>query len=95
MPSCTASSGCRRPGPATSSRPCPKATCSGDRALYLASFNKVREAISLDGLMPEEGARTALRALASFDPAIKAEKIDLGKTYTNEFARRAKDRFKA
>ena len=67
----------------------------GDRALYLASFNKIREAISLDGIMTDEGAKTALKALASFDPAIKPEKIELGKTYTNEFARKAKDRFKA
>ena len=29
------------------------------------------------------------------DPSIKADKIDLSKTYTNEFARRAKERFKA
>ena len=73
----------------------PEAYLLGDRALYLASFNKVREAIALDGMLPEEGARTALKALASFEPTVKADKIDLGKTYTNDFARRAKDRFKA
>jgi NitT/TauT family transport system substrate-binding protein len=73
----------------------PEGYLLGDRALYLASFNKVREAISLDGLIAEEGARTALRALSSLDPAIKAEKIELSKTYTNEFARRAKERYKA
>ena len=67
----------------------------GDRALYLASFNKVREAISLDGIMPEEGTRTALKALASFEPSVKEDKIVLSKTYTNDFARRAKERFKA
>lgn len=67
----------------------------GDRALYLASFNKIREAISLDGLLPEEGARTALKALASFEPTVKADKIELGRTFTNDFARRAKERFKA
>jgi NitT/TauT family transport system substrate-binding protein len=67
----------------------------GDRALYLASFNKVRESIAVDGIIPDDGARTALKALASFDPSIKADKIDLAKTYTNVFARRAKERFKA
>jgi NitT/TauT family transport system substrate-binding protein len=76
-------------GPSDIIKTVPEAYLLGDRALYLASFNKVREAISLDGLLPEEGAKTALRALASFDTAIKADKIDLGKTYTNEFARRA------
>jgi NitT/TauT family transport system substrate-binding protein len=82
-------------GPSDIIKTVPEAYLLGDRALYLASFNKVREAIAIDGLLPEEGARTALRALASFDPAIKPERIDLAKTYTNEFARRAKDKFKA
>lgn len=82
-------------GPADIIQAVPEAYLLGDRGLYLASFNKVREAISLDGLMPEEGPRTVLRALASFDPGIKHDKIDLSKTFTNEFARRAKERFKA
>ena len=73
----------------------PESYLLGDRALYLASFSKVRESISLDGLIPDEGARTALRALASFDSSIKTDRIDISKTYTNEFARRAKERFKA
>jgi NitT/TauT family transport system substrate-binding protein len=82
-------------GPSDIIKTVPDTYLLGDRALYLASFNKVREAISLDGILPEEGSRTALRALASFDPQIKADRIELAKTYTNEFARRAKDRFKA
>jgi NitT/TauT family transport system substrate-binding protein len=82
-------------GPGDIIKTVPESYLLGDRALYLASFNKVRESISLDGIIPEDGPRTALKALASFDPAIKAEKIDLAKTYTNEFARRAKERFQA
>jgi NitT/TauT family transport system substrate-binding protein len=82
-------------GPSDIIKTVPDGYLLGDRALYLASFNKVREAISLDGVLPEEGARTALRALASFEPSVKPDKIDLARTYTNEFARRAKERFKA
>jgi NitT/TauT family transport system substrate-binding protein len=82
-------------GPSDIIKTVPESYLLGDRALYLASFNKVREALSLDGLLPEEGARTALKALASFDPTIKPAKIDLAKTYTNEFARRAKEKYKA
>lgn len=82
-------------GPSDIIKTVPESYLLGDRALYLASFNKVREAIALDGLLPEEGAKTALKALASFEPSIKQDKIDLGKTYTNEFARRAKEKFKA
>jgi NitT/TauT family transport system substrate-binding protein len=82
-------------GPSDIIKTVPESYLLGDRALYLASFNKVREAISLDGILPDEGARTAVKALASFDPSVHPEKIDLAKTYTNDFARRAKDRFKA
>jgi NitT/TauT family transport system substrate-binding protein len=82
-------------GPSDIIKTVPESYLLGDRALYLASFNKVREAIALDGLLPEDGARTALRALASFEPGIKPDRIDLGKTYTNDFARRAKEKFKA
>jgi NitT/TauT family transport system substrate-binding protein len=82
-------------GPSDIIKTVPEAYLLGDRALYLASFNKVREAIALDGLLPEEGTRTALKALASFEPSIKPDKIDLGRTFTNEFALRAKQKFKA
>ena len=82
-------------GPSDIIKTVPESYLLGDRALYLASFNKVRESIALDGLFPEDGGKTALRALASFDTTLKADKIDLSKTFTNQFARRAKDRFKA
>lgn len=67
----------------------------GDRGLYLAVFEKLREAIALDGVFPEDGAGTALRALSGFDPTLKANKIDLDKTWTNRFALQAKARFMA
>ncbi len=82
-------------GPGDIIKTVPESYLLGDRALYLASFSKVRESISVDGVIPDEGVRTALKALASFDPSIKAEKIDLSKTYTNQFSRRAKERFNA
>jgi NitT/TauT family transport system substrate-binding protein len=82
-------------GPSDIIKTVPESYLLGDRALYLASFNKVREAIAVDGMMPDEGPKTALRALASFEPSVKPEKIDLARTYTNDFARRAKDKFKA
>ena len=82
-------------GPSDIIKTVPDSYLLGDRALYLASFNKVREAISPDGLITEEGARTALKALASFDTTVKADKVDLARTYTNDFSRKAKERFKA
>ena len=82
-------------GPGDIIKTVPESYLLGDRALYLAAFNKVREAISPDGMFPDEGGKTALRALASFEPGLKADKIDLARTYTNEFARKAKLHFKA
>jgi NitT/TauT family transport system substrate-binding protein len=82
-------------GPSDIIKTVPEAYLLGDRAMYLASFNKVREAFALDGLIPEDGLRPALNALASFDTNVQVKKIDLTKTYTNEFARRAKGLFKA
>ncbi|MBA2673829.1 MAG: ABC transporter substrate-binding protein [Ramlibacter sp.] len=82
-------------GPSDIIKTVPESYLLGDRGLYLASFNKVREAIALDGMLPDDAVKTALRALASFEPTVRPEKIDLAKTYTNEFARRAKDKFKA
>ncbi|CAN5568093.1 ABC transporter substrate-binding protein [soil metagenome] len=73
----------------------PESYLLGDRGLYIAAFNKVRESISLDGILADDAPRTALKALASFDPGIKAGRIDLAKTYTNVFAQRAKERFRA
>jgi NitT/TauT family transport system substrate-binding protein len=81
-------------GPSDIIRTVPEAYLLGDRALYLASFANVREAFSLDGTLPPDGPRTAARALAGFDPDFKADRIDLARLYTPEFARRAKERFR-
>jgi NitT/TauT family transport system substrate-binding protein len=82
-------------GPSDIVKIVPESYFLGDRAVYLAAFNKAREAISPDGLVPDDGPQTAHAALASFDPQVKAARIDLAKTYTNDFARRAKERFRA
>jgi NitT/TauT family transport system substrate-binding protein len=80
-------------GPSDIVKTVPESYLLGDRALYLASFAKVRDAFSQDGLIPESGAKTALKVLASFNPRIDASKIDLSATYTNDYARRADAKF--
>jgi NitT/TauT family transport system substrate-binding protein len=72
----------------------PESYLLGDRALYLFSYDKVKEAISPDGLFSDAGAKATVRGLAAFDPGIKPAEIDLAKTYTNEFARRANAKYK-
>lgn len=82
-------------GPGDIVKTVPEAYLLGDRALYLASFAKIREAVSPDGMMPEDGPATALRALAGQNEGLKTDKIDLNKLYTNKFAVRAKEKFLA
>ena len=81
-------------GPSDIIKTVPENYLLGDRALYLASFGKIREALSLDGIMASDAPPTALKAITSFEPDIRADKIDLSKTFTNNFAIRAKERFK-
>jgi NitT/TauT family transport system substrate-binding protein len=76
-------------GPSDIIRTVPEAYLLGDRALYLASFNAVRDAISPDGTISEAGAKTTLTALASFNDKIKPSEIDLTRTYTNDFVKKA------
>lgn len=80
-------------GPTDLLKTVPESYLLGDRALYLASFNKVRDAFSPDGLIPEQGTRTALRVLASFNPRIVPADIKLDETFTNAFVEKADARF--
>lgn len=70
-------------------RTVPESYLLGDKALYLFSFNKVKEAISPDGFISDAGARTALRVIPAFNPEVKAKEIKLELTYTNEFVKNA------
>ncbi len=68
----------------------------GSRRAYLSAFEHTRTTISPDGMMPEDGPATALRALSRLHPRL-AERgaVDLARSYTNEFARQSKQRFHA
>ena len=82
-------------GPGDILKTVPEAHLAGDRALFLAAFERSREGISPDGLMPDAGARTARRALWTLGTIARPELIDLSQAYTNEFALRAKEKFRA
>ncbi len=72
----------------------PESYLLGDKALYLFSFNKVREAISPDGYISEAGARTALKVIPTFNPEVKSKEIKLELTYTNEFVKKANAKYR-
>jgi len=61
----------------------------GNKAMYLFAYNNVKTAYSKDGLFSEAGAKTTLKAIASFNPAVKPAEIKLSETYTNEFVKKA------
>jgi NitT/TauT family transport system substrate-binding protein len=82
-------------GPRDLIRVVPESYLLGDRGLYLAIYNNLRESISLDGLIADDAAKTSWRVMANFDPLVQSEKVDIGKTYTNSFAMQSKLLFDA
>ncbi len=75
-------------------RTVPESYLLGDKALYLFSFNKVKEAISPDGVISDVGTKTALKVIPTFNPEVKAKEIKLELTYTNEFVKKANAKYK-
>jgi len=79
----------QKAGPSDIIKVVPESYQLGDRALYLDAFTKVRQALSPDGIIPENGPPTALKALQAFEPELAGKSIDLSKTFTNEFVKKA------
>ena len=71
----------------------PESYLMGDRAVYIDAFLAAKGALSADGMIPEKGAQTAFKALASVDDQLAAAKLDLNAVYTNDFARRANAKY--
>ena len=84
----------QKAGPSDIIKVVPESYLLGDRALYLEAFMKVREALSPDGVIPDAGPKTALKTLQAFEPDLAGKNIDLAKTYTNEFAKKANAKYK-
>ncbi|MFL9880916.1 ABC transporter substrate-binding protein [Herbaspirillum rhizosphaerae] len=62
----------------------------GNKKLYVQALKASLPMYSPDGKMPPEGAEVVLKVMAGFNPNIKGKKIDLSKTYTNEFVNQVK-----
>ncbi|WP_034294013.1 ABC transporter substrate-binding protein [Herbaspirillum sp. RV1423] len=62
----------------------------GNKALYVQALKASLPMYSPDGKMPADGAEVVLKVMAAFNPNIKGKKIDLSKTYTNEFVDQVK-----
>ena len=81
-------------GPADLVKALPPDSWGPARSVYLTAFARARETLSPDGMMPSDGPATALRALALVEPDV-AVRSDAARTYTPEFARKAKLKFSA
>ena len=84
----------QKAGPSDIIKVVPENYLLGDRALYIDAFMKVREALSPDGSFPDNGPKTALKALQAFEPELATKTIDLSKTYTNELVKKANAKYK-
>ena len=82
-------------GPSDIVRAVPEATMHGDRAVFLGAFEKSREALSPDGVLTEQGVQTALRLVERYGAAVPSVRVAIDAVYTNDFARRAKQRYQA
>lgn len=62
-----------------------------DPSLYVQALTDSKGMFNDTGLMDADGAKNALDVLGSFSPTVKPKKdtIDIGKTYTTEFAKNA------
>jgi NitT/TauT family transport system substrate-binding protein len=56
---------------------------------YIKALAAEKGIFTSDGVMPNGGPETVLKVLDAFDPNVKGKKIELTKTYTTEFAKKA------
>ncbi|WP_322998594.1 ABC transporter substrate-binding protein [Castellaniella sp.] len=71
----------------------PESYLLGDPDLYKLALKGNREALSPDGMVPEDGPQTALNALAEFVPHFDRTKIDISRIWTNQFAIKADQKY--
>ncbi|MET9122639.1 ABC transporter substrate-binding protein [Streptomyces sp. NPDC004528] len=61
----------------------------GDKKLYATAIQSTLPMFTKDGVMPEGGPETVEKVLKAFNPNFKNVKVDLGKTFTTEFVKKA------
>ncbi len=80
-------------GPGDIIKAVPENYLLGDRAVYIDAFLAMKGALSPDGMIPDAGAATAVRALQSVDDTLKDVKFDLPAVYTNDFVKKANAKY--
>jgi NitT/TauT family transport system substrate-binding protein len=65
-----------------------------DRTLYKVALLKNTEGFSPDGMFSMQGAQNVYKVLNAFEPAVQQARIDLSKTFTNDFVQKALKKYK-
>jgi NitT/TauT family transport system substrate-binding protein len=68
----------------------PRDYYAGDRDGYIKALADGKGMFTPDGVMPVGGPETVLAVLSAFSRNIRGKTVDLSKTYTTEFVKRAK-----
>jgi NitT/TauT family transport system substrate-binding protein len=68
----------------------PKDFYVGDKEGYIKALDSGKAMFTPDGVMPAGGPETVLAVLSGFSKNVKGKTIDLSKTYTTEFVKKAK-----
>ncbi|MFE0188385.1 ABC transporter substrate-binding protein [Streptomyces sp. NPDC059008] len=67
----------------------PSDYAQGGKQLYVQAIKDTLPMFTKDGVMPADGPATVERVLKSFNPNLKNATVDLQKTYTTEFVKKA------
>lgn len=73
----------------------PESFMHGDRSLFLGMFHRSRESLAIDGLMPDGAALNLMRALERLRLPVEWQSVQPQATYTNRFAQRARQQWRA
>ncbi len=63
---------------------------SADKDLYVTALDGQKDSFTVDGIMPAAGAQNALDIELKYVGEMQGAKVDITKTYTNDFAKNAK-----
>lgn len=62
--------------------------------MFLAAFEKARRRVFSGRVDVRSGRQHGLRIRSQQEPALRVARVDVARTFTNEFAQRAKQRFR-
>ncbi len=62
---------------------------AGSEAQYVRAMDAGKAMFTPDGIMPADGPATVLKVLTTFSPTLRGKTIDIARTYTTEFAKKA------